>query len=142
MGHRVAVLRDGRLQQCDTPRRLYDHPANVFVAGFIGSPAMNLVPASVLEGVGGDDRIAGFRPEHVQLASNGARGDVISFDGRVEVVEYLGDEQLVHFARKDKTLQAKLPVEEKLQAGETVTFTLPREKLYVFDANTEQRVSR
>ena len=45
MGHRVAVLRDGRLQQCDTPRRLYDRPANVFVAGFIGSPAMNLCTA-------------------------------------------------------------------------------------------------
>ena len=45
MGHRVAVLRDGRLQQCGPPRELYNRPANVFVAGFIGSPAMNLCPA-------------------------------------------------------------------------------------------------
>ena len=50
MGHRVAVLRDGRLQQCDTPRRLYDRPANVFVAGFIGSPAMNLCTLAVVDG--------------------------------------------------------------------------------------------
>ena len=50
MGHRVAVLRDGRLQQCDTPRRLYDRPANVFVAGFIGSPAMNLCTLPVVDG--------------------------------------------------------------------------------------------
>src|ERR1035441_4412450 len=42
LGHRVAVLRDGVLQQCDTPRRLYEHPCNVFVAGFVGSPSMNL----------------------------------------------------------------------------------------------------
>ena len=50
MGHRVAVLRDGRLQQCDTPRGLYDRPANVFVAGFIGSPAMNLCTLAVVDG--------------------------------------------------------------------------------------------
>jgi ABC-type sugar transport system ATPase subunit len=142
MGDRIAVMNLGVLQQVGSPADLYEHPTNVFVAGFIGSPAMNLVPASVLEGVGGDDRIAGFRPEHVRLGRNGARGDVISFDGRVEVVEYLGDEQLVHFARKDRTLQAKLSVDEQLKAGETVTFTLPREKLYLFDAETQDRIRR
>src|SRR6186997_2296937 len=50
MGDRVAVLRDGLLQQCDTPRRMYDHPDNVFVAGFIGSPAMNLFDVPIVEG--------------------------------------------------------------------------------------------
>jgi ABC-type sugar transport system ATPase subunit len=139
MGDRIAVMRLGVLQQVGTPAELYEQPTNIFVAGFIGSPAMNLVPASVLDGVGGDDRIAGFRPEHIRCGD--ARGDVISFDGRVEVVEYLGDEQLVHIARKDRTLQAKLPVEEKVSAGDNVTFTLPRAKLYLFDADTEQRVS-
>ena len=60
----------------------------------------------------------------------------------MEVVEYLGDEQLVHFSRKDKTLQAKVPVEAKVSTGDVVTFLLPREKLYLFDAETEQRISR
>ena len=50
MGDRVAVLKDGLLQQCDTPRRMYDHPNNVFVAGFIGSPAMNLLDVAVVDG--------------------------------------------------------------------------------------------
>ena len=50
MGDRVAVLKDGLLQQCDTPRRMYDHPDNVFVAGFIGSPAMNLLDVPVNDG--------------------------------------------------------------------------------------------
>jgi ABC-type sugar transport system ATPase subunit len=140
MGDRIAVMNAGVLQQVGSPAELYEEPANIFVAGFIGSPAMNLVPAPVLEGVGGDDRIAGFRPEHVRIGRNGARGDVISFDGRVEVVEYLGDEQLVHFTRKDTSLQAKLPVEEKVGAGDNVNFTLPREKLYLFDRESEQRV--
>jgi multiple sugar transport system ATP-binding protein len=141
MGDRIAVMRLGVLQQVGSPADLYEHPANIFVAGFIGSPAMNLVPASVLDGVGGDDRIAGFRPEHVRVGRDG-QGDVISFDGRVEVVEYLGDEQLVHFARKDTTLQAKVPVEEKLGTGDNVTFVLPRAKLYLFDRETEERISR
>jgi ABC-type sugar transport system ATPase subunit len=142
MGDRIAVMRLGILQQVGTPEELYEHPENIFVAGFIGSPAMNLVPANVLDGVGGDDRIAGFRPEHIRLARNGGGGDAISFDGRIEVVEYLGDEQLVHFNRKDTTLQAKLPVEEKVSMGDVVTFTLPRTKLYIFDRETEERISR
>ena len=50
MGDRVAVLKDGLLQQVDTPRELYDHPDNVFVAGFIGSPAMNLIEAPLTDG--------------------------------------------------------------------------------------------
>jgi multiple sugar transport system ATP-binding protein len=142
MGDRIAVMRLGVLQQVGSPEDLYEHPANIFVAGFIGSPAMNLVPASVLEGVGGDDRIAGFRPEHVDVGRNGGGGDVISFDGQVEVVEYLGDEQLVHFSRKGTTLQAKVPVEQKLGSGDNVTFTLPRAKLYLFDRETEERIAR
>jgi multiple sugar transport system ATP-binding protein len=142
MGDRIAVMRLGVLQQVGSPEDLYEHPANIFVAGFIGSPAMNLVPASVLEGVGGDDRIAGFRPEHIRVGRNGGGGEMISFDGQVEVVEYLGDEQLVHFARKGETLQAKVPVEQKLSNGENVTFFLPREKLYLFDRETEEHIPR
>jgi ABC-type sugar transport system ATPase subunit len=138
MGDRIAVMRLGVLQQVGSPHDLYEEPTNVFVAGFIGSPAMNLVPASVIE-VGGDDRIAGFRPEHLRIGTNG-RGDIVSFDGDVEVVEYLGDEQLVHFSRKDQSLQAKLPVEQKVSAGDHVTFSLPREKLFLFDAETEERL--
>jgi multiple sugar transport system ATP-binding protein len=98
MGHRVAVLRDGRLQQCDTPRRLYDRPANVFVAGFIGSPAMNLCTLAVVDGraeLGGQalampagvngarEVVVGLRPESLELAEDG-------LPGRVEIVEELG----------------------------------------------------
>jgi multiple sugar transport system ATP-binding protein len=98
MGHRVAVLRDGRLQQCDTPRRLYDHPANLFVAGFIGSPAMNLCTLPVVDGrasLGGSELelpagvngsrevVVGLRPESLELADDGV-------PGRVEIVEELG----------------------------------------------------
>jgi multiple sugar transport system ATP-binding protein len=139
MGHRIAVMRLGVLQQVGTPEEVYEDPKNVFVAGFIGSPAMNLVPARLFDGVGGDDRIVGFRPEHVRVSNGHVEG--VTFPARVEVVEYLGDEQLVHIARNDKSLQAKMPVEQRVQIGDELTFTIPRDKLYLFDRETEERVS-
>ncbi|HET9093537.1 MAG TPA: sn-glycerol-3-phosphate ABC transporter ATP-binding protein UgpC [Solirubrobacteraceae bacterium] len=114
MGHRVAVLRDGRLQQVDTPRNLYDRPANVFVAGFIGSPAMNLrsvalngsgvalgnatleLPAAVLaagRGAGLDELVVGLRPEATTLASDGAPGALAL---TVTLVEELGADAYVY----------------------------------------------
>jgi multiple sugar transport system ATP-binding protein len=103
MGHRVAVLRDGDLQQCDSPSVLYREPANLFVAGFIGSPAMNTLPVSTNGGL----RIAGaeipfaadpefepatigFRPETVVVGADGP------IAGRIRVVEDLGSEVFVH----------------------------------------------
>jgi len=95
LGHRVAVLKDARLQQCDTPRVLFDRPANTFVAGFIGSPAMNLCRLPVTDGKvrfgditleavnGRDEVVIGVRPEALELAGEG-------IDARVDVVEELG----------------------------------------------------
>src|SRR3954452_18807433 len=97
LGHRVAALADGRLQQCDAPRTLYDAPINTFVAGFIGSPSMNLCTVPVREGVaqfgsvpvavaGTGERteiVLGLRPESVELAADGLPAEV-------EVVEEVG----------------------------------------------------
>ncbi|GAA2961288.1 ABC transporter ATP-binding protein [Actinokineospora diospyrosa] len=114
MGHRVAVLKDGLLQQCDTPRALYDRPANSFVAGFIGSPSMNLRTTTVGNGtlrVGeldipltrdtvaaiAQDSLStvtvGIRPESLGLVPAGAPN---AFDLVVELVEELGADALVH----------------------------------------------
>jgi multiple sugar transport system ATP-binding protein len=139
MGDRIAVMNLGLLQQVGTPAEVYENPRNVFVAGFIGSPAMNLVPAPTIDGFGGADRIVGFRPEHVR-AGNG-QIDGLNFEALVEVVEYLGDEQLVHMTRKDTALQAKLPVDQLVSPGDRITFGVPREKVYLFDAESEERVS-
>jgi multiple sugar transport system ATP-binding protein len=123
MGDRVAVLRAGELQQCDAPQALYDAPANVFVAAFIGSPAMNLYEATVSpEGtalrIGGQtlslpaslsadpalapfrgrDVVVGIRPENLQdAAASGQRAEGRRLEGDVEIVEALGSEKLVHF---------------------------------------------
>ncbi len=123
LGHRVAVLRDGRLQQCDAPRVLYDRPANTFVAGFIGSPAMNLcscacgsngtvslggatIPVSSAAsaaalGSGLSDVVVGIRPEAFDLASEG-------IGARVEVVEELGADAYVFCVADLPSGEAKL----------------------------------
>ena len=139
MGDRIAVLNLGVLQQVGTPEELYTRPANVFVARFIGSPAMNVVPSGVIEGVGGTGLLAGFRPEHVRLADG--RGDTVSFAAQVEVVEYLGDEQLAHLRVGDTTLLATIPIEQRLGAGEERTFAVARDRLLLFDAESEESVT-
>lgn len=138
LGHRVAVLRDGVLQQCDAPQMLYDRPKNVFVAGFIGSPAMNLfegvleadmtkvtlgtqsIPLSAavaethrgLKRYAGQTLVVGVRPEDLPAASIDRPGAILS--GDVRLVEALGAEQLVHF-RLDATM---VQVEESSGTGE------------------------
>jgi multiple sugar transport system ATP-binding protein len=125
MGDRVAVMREGRLQQVDNPQRLYDHPVNLFVAGFIGSPAMNLVhsqlterdgalyadfgPASLripesvlaarpsLRGYAGRQVIAGLRPEDIEDAAFAPSANGSSIDVDVSLAEAMGAELIAHF---------------------------------------------
>jgi multiple sugar transport system ATP-binding protein len=118
LGHRVAVLRKGTLQQVDTPRELYERPANLFVAGFIGSPPMNLLPAKVegrwltlpfslvelseaaAERLAGHPLVlAGIRPEHFEdaaLVDDEAQQRGVVFSATVDVVEWLGGEQFAY----------------------------------------------
>ena len=138
MGDRIAVMNLGVLQQVGSPEELYENPANMFVAGFVGSPAMNLIPSSVF-GEGGGDRVVGFRPEHVDAGAG--TGDAMRFNANVEVVEYLGDEQIAHLTIGDTPVVAKLPVEDKLELGQSREFSVARDKLRLFDAETQKRVN-
>jgi ABC-type sugar transport system ATPase subunit len=137
MGDRIAVMNKGQLQQLGTPEELYEHPANTFVARFIGSPAMNMLPSAVL-GIGGTGKLAGFRPEHVQLGNG--RAGAGSLSAAVEVVEYLGDEQLGHLRLGDHQIVVKLPVEPRLQAGRQETFSVPLDKVLLFDEESTRAV--
>jgi multiple sugar transport system ATP-binding protein len=137
MGDRIAVMNKGELQQLGTPEEVYERPANTFVARFIGSPSMNMVPSSVL-GIGGSGQLAGFRPEHVRLGNG--RAGAGNLDAAVEVVEYLGDEQLAHVRLGDHELVVKLPVEPRLQAGQRETFSVPLDKVLLFDEESSQAV--
>jgi len=131
MGDRVAVMRSGVLQQADHPQVLYSHPDNLFVASFIGSPAMNLYEASLTEDAGtvrlgsqdlqlpqpvreahpalaayaGKKVILGLRPEHLPAAGNGAAGPALA--GTVDLVEALGSELMVHFTIDARRVRAE-----------------------------------
>jgi multiple sugar transport system ATP-binding protein len=158
MGDRVAVLKDGLLQQVDTPRNLYDKPQNVFVAGFIGSPAMNLLTAPVSGGKAMLGNLAiststslpsvtvGIRPEGFTPASTG-------FDVAVEVVEELGADAFVYGKPVDKSLKFTNSTEESGQviirwdpktppkAGQTVTVGANPDAVHLFDATTGKRIN-
>ncbi len=137
MGDRIAVMRKGVLQQIGTPEDLYTKPVNTFVATFIGSPAMNLLDSSVL-GLGTPGQLAGFRPEHVHLGNG--RPNAAQYNALVEVVEYLGDEQLAHLRLGDREIVAKLPVDPRLRHGEESTFSVPLDRVLLFDKETELAV--
>jgi multiple sugar transport system ATP-binding protein len=140
MGHRIAVMSLGVLQQIGSPHALYTNPVNTFVARFIGSPAMNVLPADAMDlGLGGNGRLVGFRPEDVELA-NGRRADCAECEATVEVVQYLGDEQLAYLKLRDEEIVAKLPVEADLQPGMQRRLAIPHTKLHLFDAATGEAV--
>ncbi len=160
MGDRVAVLKDGLLQQVDTPRNLYDNPANAFVAGFIGSPAMNLLnaPAAGGQALLGDFKVSvpssvgstvtvGIRPEGFTPASTG-------FHVLVEVVEELGADAFVYGSPADKSVKFAQAGEEGAQIivrwdpknppkpGETITVAANPSVIHLFDATTGERISQ
>ena len=128
MGDRVAVIRKGILQQIDTPQFLYDHPSNLFVAGFIGSPAMNLVEATLSGSDGGRAvEFGGFRlgvPDEVFAA----RPDLKGFEGRSVILglrpEDMEDASLVSDAPQDRRIRSVVVLREALGADVLAHFTV------------------
>jgi len=156
MGNRIAVMSEGRLQQVGTPQELYDSPVNRFVAGFIGSPAMNFidvvrnqatgrleapaasipVPDRYRDGVGAmsGPLVAGIRPEHFELGGGADAAGGASVEGVAEVVEYLGNEQLLHVTSNDRDLVAIVDASAKVEPGQPVSLRVPLEKVYLFNS--------
>jgi multiple sugar transport system ATP-binding protein len=158
MGDRVAVLKDGLLQQVDTPRNLYDNPANAFVAGFIGSPAMNLLIAPVSGGKAmlgdlaidvpasaGSSVTVGVRPEGFTPSAKG-------FHVLVEVVEELGSDAFVYGKPADANVQFANATDEGAQVivrwdpknppkpGDTITVEAVKGSVHLFSPTTGERV--
>jgi sn-glycerol 3-phosphate transport system ATP-binding protein/multiple sugar transport system ATP-binding protein len=160
MGHRVAVLRDGRLQQVDTPERLYDAPVNTFVASFIGSPAITLIEGTVREGVAqvhgiplaldrsvaakaGERVVVGLRPESWHVIESGSP-DSLALN--VELVESLGAESFVYGRPVDggadvERVTVRLDKRTHLQVGDVVHVRPSPAEAHVFDAESGERLS-
>lgn len=160
VGTSVAVMDAGVLQQAGPPRTLYEHPANVFVAGFIGSPPMNLFEMTVEREsdrpvlragpltLPAPERLAGpaaapmashvtvgIRPEHIRVAAPPGDGDA-GFRGQCDLVEFLGHQALVHVRVGDLELRAFDDPARRVRAGDIVDCSIPLDRLQLFDGET------
>lgn len=151
MGTRIVVLRDGRIEQVDTPQNLFDFPKTKFVAGFIGTPEMNFIQATVRKGYleVGDVFIPyekpnlekymdqavwlGIRPEHIHRSDHGA------FLVNVEVSELLGSESLIYFDLAGMSFVLKSE-NEVIKSGESIRVDFDPNKIHLFDLKNELRI--
>jgi ABC-type sugar transport system ATPase subunit len=128
MGDRVAVLRAGRVEQVDRPTLLYDRPATTFVAGFLGSPPMNLFPADLLDSGDGSATL-GARPEKIRLVG----ADDAPLSGPVRAVEPIGGESIVHVEVGDRRFFVRVERESAPSEGEYVGLDISPRDIYRFD---------
>ncbi|MEO3935496.1 sn-glycerol-3-phosphate ABC transporter ATP-binding protein UgpC [Dermatophilaceae bacterium Soc4.6] len=162
MGHRVAVLRDGQLQQVDTPERLYDHPVNTFVAAFIGSPAISLVECPVRDGhaivhgvsvplerevadAAGVTVVVGLRPESWHVVDPTSEGESVPLT--VELVESLGSESYVYgrpavAGREVDRVTVRLDKRTHFTVGDVMHVRPDTTELHAFDAASGVRIGR
>ncbi len=149
MGDRIAIMNAGILQQVGAPGEIYDHPANLFVAGFIGSPSMNLVPVTTQNGnakapgfdiklpkpVSAEKGILGFRPEALtdRVADDGA-----TLEMKVEVVERLGSDQFLYGTVGGEMVTARVDPRMKVAPGDQARLGLDLRGIHLFDAETEK----
>ena len=157
MGHRVAVLKDGVLQQVNTPRSLYDKPGNAFVAGFIGSPAMNLKTVPVADGAAKLGPLAvplprgtaeglsqvtlGVRPEAFSVATDGQDGLPL----RVDLAEELGADAYVYGTAAleggDEQMVVRVDGKQVPHLGDTMHLVVDPSALHLFHPETGERLS-
>jgi len=152
LADRIAVLRDGRLQQLGTPMEIYDQPANRFVAGFFGTPAMAFLPARFdggeiraaglampLPGLTepGTDVVVGLRPEAVGLTE---RPGAARLDARVDLREVLGSEALLHLSADAGRLTVRADAHGATREGDQLTVWIDPARVHVFDATSESRL--
>jgi multiple sugar transport system ATP-binding protein len=164
LGDRVAVMRDGVIQQVGTPLEIYDSPANRFVAGFLGTPPMNFLEGRIESANGslcfvvGDVRLKlgdgaacsaagqaggpvclGVRPENVQVGAGGSAGPE-AIRARVEVVEPLGNETIIHLRVAEQVVIGKAEPHLAVTAGEILGVTVDPGRTHLFDAGSGARL--
>ncbi|UHS59446.1 ABC transporter ATP-binding protein [Agrobacterium vaccinii] len=153
MADKIVVLHDGVIEQIGAPLELYDRPANLFVAGFIGSPAMNFIRGHVEEGVfrtakgltlplpqtanpaelGGRDLVYGIRPEHIRVATDG-------IEGRVEIVEGTGSEIYAKLNCSGEDISCLFRERLNIRFGDTVHIAIDPASVHLFDKDTGKRI--
>ena len=168
LGTRIVVMKDGVIQQVDTPQNLYDKPQNLFVAGFMGSPQMNFLDATVdvkgdeaslvvaghtiplppakakklIEGgYAGKTVTFGIRPENVDDSEMFIETAKCVFESTVKVYELLGAEVYLYFDLEEFPITARVDPRTTARPGDTIKFAFDVEKIHVFDKETEQIIT-
>ena len=155
MADKIVVMNAGRIEQYGTPQAIYDRPASMFVADFIGSPPMNflkfqgaLEPGSrsvrvngaeiavpeIREAMGAGDMVLGVRPEHVRL------DDASGLSGRIVDADYMGTTQIVTIATNHGQLKARLPADARAHSGEAVRLSFTASRLSLFDQRSGRAI--
>ena len=166
LGTRIVVMKDGVIQQVDTPQHLYDDPCNLFVAGFMGSPQMNFIDAvvkvtgdQVALQVAGEDIVLpaskaaavkpydgktvvmGIRPENLSDHEDDLKAAKATLTSKVNVRELLGAEVFLYFDIADTPMIARVDPRTSAQVGDQVKFAVDVEKIHVFDKETEKVIT-
>jgi len=164
MGHRIAVMKDGKLQQLGTPLEVYETPSNLFVANFVGTPPMNFVRGELVENgtvfsaaqfklpvpqairaaaqkFNNQKVLLGVRPEHLLDAADKVRGESVQLTTDVEIVEPLGDQVVVHGRLGDDMLVFKMDPHRSPAFGAKVAIWVQLDSMHLFDASTEKRIA-
>ena len=166
MASRIAVINKGVLQQLDTPQNLYDHPNNLFVAGFIGSPAMNFFPGKLVKENGklcvdtgdfvveipakkagpfensvGKDIIFGIRPENIHDSNFvPPNTDVVKVPVKVDVTELMGNEIFLYLVSGKNTFVSRVDPRSNLRVGQQAEVAFDMDSFHIFDAATEEAI--
>jgi len=164
LADRIAVMRGGLIQQLSDPKTIYNKPANLFVAAFIGSPAMSMLEGRVEDGptgpvfatgdtqialagydgnahpAGGRDAVLGIRPEHVAIRPASADADAVGVPATVDIDEPMGSDSLVWLKMAGHTVSVRAIAEHGLQPGQQVRLVPDISKSSLFDKQTEQRL--
>jgi multiple sugar transport system ATP-binding protein len=157
MGHRIAVMKEGRVLQIGTPLEVYDTPATLFVAQFIGTPPMNFFHATAHDGrldaasftlplpesrrvANGQSVQAGIRPENLLRGDQQGRGATARIPAIVDLVEPIGHQAIVHCRAGEDVLVAAFDAHQMPKVGETIELVIELDALHLFDAKSEQRL--
>lgn len=169
MGDRIVVMKDGLVQQVDTPQNLYDHPKNLFVAGFIGSPQMNMFKAVIakrgskyiakfgtyeidinwderksqnLSKYEGKEVLMGIRPEELHDEQSTQPKDTLSYvNAKVELCEPMGSEIYLYLNINDEKAIAKIPPRSNAKIGDTISLGINTNQIHLFDIETENAIA-
>ena len=164
MADRIVLMRDGIIQQVSTPKDIYLYPNNIFVAGFMGSPAMNFIPVKVTENgletetsllkisdvmlnsltlrdYMGKEIIFGIRPENLYLSKDVGENDrYVKFDTKVRLAEMLGSETLIHFLVDNINVIAKINTLDDFTRNQDISLAYDLDFVNLFDRQTTERI--